>query len=97
MNIDSVDSSNLPYSIRAVSGQDTGEGISSLDRDRGDSLFISRKQQLLQLLAGIPEIRPEAVARGTQIAADPNYHSPEGVNAVAEKIAASGDLDFEFV
>ena len=43
-------------------------------------------------LAAQPEIRPEVVARGQALAADPNYPSTDILRSVAAKLIASPDL-----
>lgn len=61
------------------------------DQD-GDSLSTEKTEQLGAALAGHPEIRPEVVARGLALAADPNYPSTSVIRSVASQILASPDL-----
>jgi len=56
-----------------------------------DQLSTAGSELLRAKLAGEPEVRPEAVARGRALAADPNYPSLEVVRSVASKILASPD------
>ena len=52
----------------------------------GDSLSLDNSKMVEQALKSTPEIRPEVVARGKQLAADPNYPSQDVINKVAQLI-----------
>jgi len=54
-----------------------GSGVSAVDRH----------QELVKKLADLPEIRPEAVERGKQLVADPEFPSAAVVDRVAELLA----------
>jgi len=57
-----------------------------------DSLSTDKAAQLQSALATVPEIRPEVVARGQALAADPNYPSAAIIKSVAGLIVNSPDL-----
>ena len=57
-----------------------------------DRLSTGAAEQLQTALANQPEIRPEVVARGRALAADPNYPSMAVIRNVAATIVNSPDL-----
>jgi hypothetical protein len=57
----------------------------------GDSLDI-QPNQLQAALARTPTVRADVVARGLQLATDPNYPSNEIIHQVASLIMKSPDL-----
>ncbi len=57
-----------------------------------DSLSTDKAQQLQDALDRQPAIRPEVLARGLQLAADPSYPSAAVVRSVAQTILAAPDL-----
>jgi hypothetical protein len=58
----------------------------------GDTLSTAASQFLKVKLASEPEVRPEMVAKGQLLAADPSYPTPEILGRVANKILQSPDL-----
>ena len=56
-----------------------------------DSLSTASAELLKAKLSSEPEIRPEAVARGRALAADPNYPSAKIMGEVARRIVQSPD------
>jgi len=56
-----------------------------------DSMSADSAETLSQQLALQPEVRPEVVARGMALAADPNYPSAAIIQSVAEQIMQSPD------
>lgn len=56
-----------------------------------DKFSTAQAQQLREALARQPEIRPEVVARGKALAADPSYPPPEVLLKVASLILRSPD------
>jgi hypothetical protein len=56
-----------------------------------DQVSTVGSEMLRAKLAAEPEIRPEAVAKGRDLAADPGYPSLEIIRGVASKILASPD------
>ena len=95
MNIDSVRSEYNTSFTKALKPNEEASPAVGVSGGKSDQLALSRKQQLLQKLSEIPEIRPEAVVRGREIASDPNFSSPEGVEAVAHAVATAGDPSIE--
>ena len=83
MNIDPLSNSNInPFSRRHTSstrGESAGAAGAS-----GDQLSASRSTSVRDALAAMPEVRPEVVARGRGLLADPSYPG----QAIIEKIAA---------
>lgn len=57
-----------------------------------DRLAIDRLPQLRQALMEQPEIRPEVVERGRQLAADPSYPSTQILRQVGTMLLAAPDL-----
>jgi hypothetical protein len=57
-----------------------------------DALTTGSLDQLRSALAASPEIRPEVVAHGAKLAADPNYPPLQIIENVARQIVASEDL-----
>lgn len=62
---------------------------------RSDQVSTERAKFLRAELERQPEVRPEVVARGRQLAADPGYPSSEIVRRVAAQIIAAPDLTEE--
>ena len=60
-----------------------------------DQFTAEHSSALRAALAAQPEIRPEDVARGKALAADPNYPSVDILRNVAAKIISSPDLTIE--
>ena len=56
-----------------------------------DSLSLSQADGLRQALAGQPEVRPEMVAKGLALAADPDYPSKAIIQRIAQAIVDSPD------
>jgi hypothetical protein len=62
-------------------------------RDGGTDRFSAANSAALQAaLAKHPEIRPDVVARGRTLAADPSYPSPAILRKVGEAILNAPDL-----
>src|SRR5581483_3118985 len=57
-----------------------------------DTLTTGGLAALRQALAAEPEIRPEALARGRALAADPNYPPASVLRQVASLLVASSDF-----
>ena len=49
-----------------------------------DTPQIAKQEKLLGALANEPEVRPEEVARGKELAADPNYPSDDLLAKLAD-------------
>jgi hypothetical protein len=57
-----------------------------------DRFSAEQSATLRAALAAQPEIRPEVVARGKELAADPSYPSKEILRQVGQTLLASPDL-----
>jgi hypothetical protein len=57
-----------------------------------DSLSLDQDAQLRSVLAGQPEVRPEMVAKGMALAADPTYPPPSMIRGLADMVLNSPDL-----
>jgi hypothetical protein len=57
-----------------------------------DSVSTDNLDGLRSALAGQPEVRPDVVARGLALAADPNYPSATILKSVANVILNAPDL-----
>ncbi len=53
-----------------------------------DNVALRRVAALLSMLENNPEIRPEVVARGRALAADPTYPPPDIINKLAGLIVS---------
>lgn len=60
--------------------------------DNGDQFSAENSAALRVALARTPEVRPEVVARGRALAADPSYPSAEILRRVGEAIIKSPDF-----
>jgi hypothetical protein len=60
-----------------------------------DQFSASNSDALRSSLASQPEVRPEVVARGRELAADPSYPSAEILRQVGGMILKSPDLSVE--
>lgn len=58
----------------------------------GDRLSSSGADQLRELIAAEPEVRPEMVARGRALAADPGYPPSQVIDHLAALLVNSPDL-----
>jgi hypothetical protein len=61
-------------------------------RQQPDRISTQGAAYLSSALASQPEVRPEEVARGAALAADPNYPSASIIKSIAGAILASPDL-----
>ena len=86
--IDSTSNSDRTARIGHVPSQAAKAKSVAPGRDQFKS---AQAAQLREALARTPEIRPEVVERGKQLAADPGYPSPEILRKVAETILHSPD------
>lgn len=59
-------------------------------KDSPDIVSLQRVAALLSALQNNPEIRPETVARGRALVADPSYPPPEVINKLAG-LVVNGD------
>lgn len=76
-----------PVTLRGVTRLAPKEPAPAKDGVDGVQDQIAR-QNLVEKLMNMPEIRPEMVERGKQLAMDPNYPPEEVVNKLAEKLAS---------
>ena len=60
-----------------------------------DQFSAANSEALRSALASQPEIRPEVVARGRQLAADPSYPSADVLRQVGQTILNSPDLSVD--
>lgn len=61
-------------------------------RPGADRLSTDKAQWLQGALATQPEVRPEVVARGKLLAADPGYPPASVISSIAKQILRSPDL-----
>lgn len=62
-----------------------------IESPSADSLSTSNAEALKQALASSPEIRPEVVARGRELAADPTYPPRQIIEQLAKMFTAASD------
>ena len=77
---------------RADAVQITRPKVVVRNPDSGDQFSAENSAALKVALTQQPEVRPEVVARGRALAADPSYPSPEILRKVGEVIISSPDL-----
>ncbi len=75
-----------PITLRGVTRLASKEPAPAKDGTDGVHDQIAR-QNLVEKLMNMPDVRPEMVERGKQLASDPDYPPEEVVNALAEKLA----------
>ena len=83
MNIDPLSTGGVPLNGAHRSADRNGE-THFQPSERRDSISVERSMAIDNAMARIPEVRPEVVARGRALLADPNYPGPQ----ISEKIAA---------
>ncbi len=88
--IDSTSSSDRAARATAYSG-DLLKAPVRHNLVASDQLSTQQAEQLNQALAQNPELRPEVVARGRELAADPNYPPASVIASVAAQIVNSPD------
>jgi len=93
--IDSTSSSDRAFRANAVPVEITNHAAPNSTGDQRDRLSIAAAEQLQTALANQPEVRPEVVARGRALAADPDYPSAAIIRSVAAVIISSPDLSEE--
>jgi len=65
--------------------------VSRRAMNASDSLSTASAEMLKAKLSSEPEVRPDVVARGRALAADPGYPSVQIIGEVARKIVQSPD------
>lgn len=83
----SADRSLPPSAIQGVS-----HSASSTSTQRPDRISTQHAAALKAALAGQPEIRPDVVARGRELAADPSYPSARILQHVGKALLQAPDL-----
>jgi hypothetical protein len=90
--IDSTSSSDRAIRANAVPVEIANRVAPNSTGDQRDRLSTAAAEQLQAALSSQPEVRPEVVARGRALAADPNYPSLSVIRSVAALIVNSPDL-----
>ena len=93
--IDSTSSSDRASRANAVPIEIANRAAPDRTGDQRDRLSTAAAEQLQTALANQPEVRPEVVARGLALAADPNYPTAAIIRSVAAAIINSPDLSEE--
>jgi hypothetical protein len=88
MNIDPLKtSSNQAYSLQSSGQSQNGAAQPTpVAKDDSDKLSAEMTDKVRASLAAMPEIRPEVVERGRQLASNPNWPTPEIINNIAGMI-----------
>jgi hypothetical protein len=88
MNIDPLKtSSNQAYSLQSPGQNQNGVAQSAPAAQSGsDKLSSEMTDKVRASLAAMPEVRPEVVERGRQLASNPNWPTPEIINNIAGMI-----------
>lgn len=84
MNIDPLDNSGYVQQPRA--NAQSAARQPAAPQQESDRLSAELSEKVRESLSSQPDIRPEVVERGRQLAADPNYPSPEIVRKIASLI-----------
>lgn len=79
-------------SLRPVSGRKTPAAPAAASEPSTEALSTGGLERLRAALAASPEIRPDVVALGNKLAADPKYPPLEIIENVARQIVESEDL-----
>jgi hypothetical protein len=85
----SSDRTVRPDSVPPIPPKAVVRGVGS------DQFSAENSAALRSALAAQPEIRPDVVARGRTLAADPSYPSPEILRKVGEAILKAPDLSVD--
>jgi hypothetical protein len=84
MNIDPLSNSNInPFSRRQTSFRDQSAEAAGASSDQ---LSAERSQSVRDALGALPEVRPEVVARGRELLADPSYPGQSIIQKIASLI-----------
>jgi len=70
----------------------TAKPVARPEPVRSDRISTEQAEFLRSALALQPAVRPEVVARGRELAADPSYPSMDVMRSVAQQIIAAPDL-----
>lgn len=92
MNIDPLSNSDI---IRQAlnNGQKNGAAETGQFGEGSDQVSTALSSRVRESLASIPEIRPEVVARGRALAADPSYPSNDIVTEIARWITPFSEAE----
>ena len=82
----------LPGSIASAGQKPASAAAPTTVANAQESLSAQNTDALRNALASTPEVRPEVVAKGRQLAADSNYPSRVIIEKLAELITQSADL-----
>lgn len=85
MNIDPLSNSSYVQQSR-INGRPKSQDDAVVSDKDGDTLSAEKSESVRSALASMPEVRPDVVARGRQLAADSNYPSQDIVNRIAQLI-----------
>jgi cytidylate kinase len=86
MNIDPLSNSSYVQQAR-INNRPKSQDDEAISADRDtDSLSTETSENVRSALASMPEVRPEVVERGRQLAADSDYPSQDIVNKIASLI-----------
>ena len=84
MNIDPLNHFDHPGAARVNGHANNAPAPRSSANHETDQVSTSLSSRVRDTLAAMPEVRPEVVERGRQLAADPHYPSAD----IMQKIAA---------
>lgn len=93
MNIDGIDSSQIE-SIRTPFLESQTTETAQVQKAEEKNVETEKIQQLAQQAQELPENRPDVVARGRELLADPNYPSADIEGQVAEILLGETEETF---
>jgi hypothetical protein len=85
MNIDPLNNSNFVPPAR-LNGQNQSRSGDASSGGGFDRLLAQLSTSVRDTLASLPEVRPEVVDRGRQLAADPSYPGQDIIQKIASLI-----------
>ena len=84
-----ISAANQTLTSRPIEPQAPSSPASEPSAPAADPVGVRRVATLLSMLENKPEIRPEVLARGRILAADPTYPPPDIINKLANMIVGS--------
>jgi hypothetical protein len=86
MNIRTVTTPAVPQPLQTTTTQKTPDTAAT--QAATDSFQPAQNESLVKMLQEQPDIRPEAVERAKNLAADPNYPGPGAIAGLAKMFIA---------
>jgi hypothetical protein len=75
------------YQAASVDPTQAGRPAAKPTQSEDRSVDFSSSNRLEENLRNLPDVRPEVVQRGRELAADSNYPPPEGIRRISQLLA----------